>query len=168
MGDEAISVTQCFSTPHLSLRGGALFAPTWQSLIPNAYWEHEKRDCFGAERQAPRNDNDREYESRPSEIATAHKASLAMTDRESLGIDSRKLPRATCVALAMTKKERVQACNDASREHENRFCKIALGYFRSPRNDERKGHYEEREVEGPRKLKRETFYNGNRKSGGLQ
>ena len=45
------------SPPHLSLRGRALFALTRQSLVPKVYWRTQKRDCHGAKKQAPRNDN---------------------------------------------------------------------------------------------------------------
>ena len=41
--------------PHSSLRGGAPFAPTWQSLVPKVYWGSQKRDCFGSQNE-PRND----------------------------------------------------------------------------------------------------------------
>ncbi len=59
LGDAAISVSQCSPYPQLSLRGGALFAPTWQSLVPEG--------------------NTNENEGTKREIASAHKTSLAMT-----------------------------------------------------------------------------------------
>ncbi len=44
--DMAICIPKIFHPP-MSLRGGTPFVSTWQSPVPKAYWEHEKRDCFG-------------------------------------------------------------------------------------------------------------------------
>ena len=41
----AMTVPRRARLPHSSLRGGAPFAPTWQSLVPKVYWGSKKRDC---------------------------------------------------------------------------------------------------------------------------